>query len=187
LVSCSVPRGRITNLNENAVIASSTVHDLKLPRFSVTASECISAVPAPARGMFILAFLVIVIGSSLLLYALKGGQVRSRVQSVIASSPVHDLKLPRFSVTASECISAVPASHGIKGMFILAFLVIVIGSSLLLYALKGGQVRSRVQSEAWSRESFLLGNNVLAFAAHHGASAPAARCRASARTAPSAR
>jgi cytochrome c biogenesis factor len=45
-------------------------------------------------------------------------------------------------------------------MFILAFLVIVIGSSLLLYALKGGQVRSRVQSEAWSRESFLLGNNV---------------------------
>ncbi|BAN97020.1 cytochrome c-type biogenesis protein CcmF [Plautia stali symbiont] len=45
------------------------------------------------------------------------------------------------------------------------FLVIVIGSSLLLYALKGGQVRSRVQSEAWSRESFLLGNNVLLIAA----------------------
>jgi cytochrome c biogenesis factor len=28
-----------SRLNENAVIASSTVHDLKLPRFSVTASE----------------------------------------------------------------------------------------------------------------------------------------------------
>ncbi|MCI1027798.1 heme lyase CcmF/NrfE family subunit [Pantoea dispersa] len=57
------------------------------------------------------------------------------------------------------------ASDPARGMFILAFLVIVIGSSLLLYALKGGQVRSRVQSEAWSRESFLLGNNVLLIAA----------------------
>ncbi|QTC47508.1 heme lyase CcmF/NrfE family subunit [Pantoea ananatis] len=52
-----------------------------------------------------------------------------------------------------------------RGMFILAFLVIVIGSSLLLYAIKGGQVRSRVQNELWSRESFLLGNNVLLIAA----------------------
>ena len=42
--------------------------------------------------------------------------------------------------------------------------MIVIGSSLLLYALKGA-VRSRVQSEARSRESFLLGNNVLLIAA----------------------
>lgn len=57
------------------------------------------------------------------------------------------------------------ASDPARGMFILAFLVIVIGSSLLLYAVKGGQVRSRVQNEAWSRESFLLGNNVLLIAA----------------------
>lgn len=57
------------------------------------------------------------------------------------------------------------ASDPARGMFILAFLVIVIGSSLLLYAIKGGKVRSRVQSEAWSRESFLLGNNVLLIAA----------------------
>ncbi|ORM67995.1 c-type cytochrome biogenesis protein CcmF [Pantoea wallisii] len=57
------------------------------------------------------------------------------------------------------------ASDPARGMFILAFLVIVIGSSLLLYALKGGQVRSRVQNETWSRESFLLGNNVLLIAA----------------------
>ncbi|MBP2198558.1 heme lyase CcmF/NrfE family subunit [Pantoea cypripedii] len=57
------------------------------------------------------------------------------------------------------------ASDPARGMFILAFLVIVIGSSLLLYAIKGGQVRSRVQNEAWSRESFLLGNNVLLIAA----------------------
>lgn len=57
------------------------------------------------------------------------------------------------------------ASDPARGMFILAFLVIVIGSSLLLYAIKGGKVRSRVQSETWSRESFLLGNNVLLIAA----------------------
>jgi len=57
------------------------------------------------------------------------------------------------------------ASDPARGMFILAFLVIVIGSSLLLYAIKGSKVRSRVQNEAWSRESFLLGNNVLLIAA----------------------
>lgn len=57
------------------------------------------------------------------------------------------------------------ASDPARGMFILAFLVIVIGSSLLLYAIKGGQVRSRVQNETWSRESFLLSNNVLLIAA----------------------
>ncbi|WP_312081372.1 heme lyase CcmF/NrfE family subunit [Pantoea septica] len=57
------------------------------------------------------------------------------------------------------------ASDPARGMFILAFLVIVIGSSLLLYAIKGGQVRSRVQNDTWSRESFLLGNNVLLIAA----------------------
>ena len=35
----------------------------------------------------------------------------------IASNTVHTLKAPRFSVTASECISAVPASHGMKEAF----------------------------------------------------------------------
>ncbi|MBW7984974.1 heme lyase CcmF/NrfE family subunit [Enterobacillus tribolii] len=57
------------------------------------------------------------------------------------------------------------ASDPARGMFILAYLVIVIGGSLLLYALKGGQVRSRVQHEVFSRETFLLGNNVLLIAA----------------------
>ena len=56
------------------------------------------------------------------------------------------------------------ASDPARGMFILAFLVIVIGCSLLLYAVKGGKVRSRVQNETWSRESFLLGNNILLIA-----------------------
>jgi len=70
--------------------------------------------------------------------------------------------LVRFGVLVSvHAFASDPA----RGMFILAFLVIVIGSSLLLYALKGGQVRSRVQNALWSRESFLLGNNVLLIAA----------------------
>ncbi|ELY3576526.1 heme lyase CcmF/NrfE family subunit [Cronobacter sakazakii] len=53
------------------------------------------------------------------------------------------------------------ASDPARGMFILALLVIVIGGSLLLYALKGGSVRARVGNALWSRESFLLGNNIL--------------------------
>lgn len=57
------------------------------------------------------------------------------------------------------------ASDPARGMFILGYLVLVIGSSLLLYAIKGGQVRSRVRNELYSRESFLLGNNVMLVAA----------------------
>ncbi|ELQ6021017.1 heme lyase CcmF/NrfE family subunit [Cronobacter turicensis] len=53
------------------------------------------------------------------------------------------------------------ASDPARGMFILALLVIVIGGSLLLYAVKGGSVRARVDNALWSRESFLLGNNIL--------------------------
>ncbi|WP_127960265.1 heme lyase CcmF/NrfE family subunit [Serratia microhaemolytica] len=57
------------------------------------------------------------------------------------------------------------ASDPARGMFILAYLVLVIGGSLLLYAVKGSQVRSRVQHETFSRETFLLGNNLLLTAA----------------------
>ncbi|MBK4715915.1 MULTISPECIES: heme lyase CcmF/NrfE family subunit [Tenebrionibacter/Tenebrionicola group] len=57
------------------------------------------------------------------------------------------------------------ASDPARGMFILALLVVVIGGSLLLYAVKGASVRSRVGNALWSRETFLLGNNVLLMAA----------------------
>lgn len=57
------------------------------------------------------------------------------------------------------------ASDPSRGMFILAFLIIVIGGSLLLYAVKGGKIRARVRYELWSRETLLLGNNVLLVAA----------------------
>ncbi len=58
------------------------------------------------------------------------------------------------------------ASDPARGMFILAFMVLVIGGSLLLFAARGHKVRSRVQNNAlWSRESLLLANNVLLVAA----------------------
>ncbi|MFK3710554.1 heme lyase CcmF/NrfE family subunit [Leclercia adecarboxylata] len=53
------------------------------------------------------------------------------------------------------------ASDPARGMFILAFMVLVIGGSLLLFAARGHRVRSRVNNALWSRESLLLGNNVL--------------------------
>ncbi|HEY4467884.1 MAG TPA: heme lyase CcmF/NrfE family subunit [Klebsiella sp.] len=57
------------------------------------------------------------------------------------------------------------ASDPSRGMFILAFMVLVIGGSLLLFATRGHTVRSRVNNALWSRESMLLGNNVLLIAA----------------------
>jgi cytochrome c-type biogenesis protein CcmF len=48
-----------------------------------------------------------------------------------------------------------------RGIFILAFLVFVIGGSLLLYAWRAGHVGLGGKFEVVSRESFLLSNNVL--------------------------
>lgn len=45
------------------------------------------------------------------------------------------------------------ASDPARGMFILAFMVLVIGGSLLLFAARGHKVRSRVNNALWSRES----------------------------------
>jgi cytochrome c-type biogenesis protein CcmF len=52
-----------------------------------------------------------------------------------------------------------------RGVFILAFLVVVIGGSLALYALRAPKVGVGGRFEIVSRESFLLGNNVLLIAA----------------------
>lgn len=48
-----------------------------------------------------------------------------------------------------------------RGLFILGFLLLVIGGSLLLYALRATQIRSQGRIELVSRESALLLNNVL--------------------------
>jgi cytochrome c-type biogenesis protein CcmF len=52
------------------------------------------------------------------------------------------------------------ASDPERGVFILAFLVAVVGSSLLLYALRADQIKSSVRFELLSRETGLLMNNV---------------------------
>ncbi len=57
------------------------------------------------------------------------------------------------------------ASDPARGMFILGFMVFVIGGSLLLFALKGSSVRVRGNFELVSRENALLANNVLLIAA----------------------
>lgn len=58
------------------------------------------------------------------------------------------------------------ASDPARGIFILAFLIVVIGGSLLLYGINGSKVnKTKVTHEFFSRESFLLGNNILLLAA----------------------
>lgn len=57
------------------------------------------------------------------------------------------------------------ASDPSRGMFILAYLLVVIGGSLGLYAYKGHLIRSRQNAERFSREGFLFLNNILLMAA----------------------
>ncbi len=57
------------------------------------------------------------------------------------------------------------ASDPARGMFILAFLVLVIGGSLLLFAVKGGAIRTVSQYSLISRENGLFANNILLIAA----------------------
>ena len=53
------------------------------------------------------------------------------------------------------------ASDPTRGLYVLAYLILVIGGSLTLYAYKGSQIRSRDNAERYSRESLLLLNNIL--------------------------
>ena len=48
-----------------------------------------------------------------------------------------------------------------RGMYILAFLLLVVGGSLTLYAVRSPAIASRVRYGLWSREAFLLVNNIL--------------------------
>ncbi|PSJ46234.1 heme lyase NrfEFG subunit NrfE [Zobellella endophytica] len=56
------------------------------------------------------------------------------------------------------------ASDPTRGLFILVFLMLVVGSSLLLYAIKGAEVKSHGKHELASRETMLLGNNIILMA-----------------------
>ncbi|CAJ0995137.1 Cytochrome c-type biogenesis protein CcmF [Sodalis praecaptivus] len=99
--------------------------------------------------------------------ALAGGHRKARDVTVLLAIAAFSLcLLGTFLVRSGVLISVHAfASDPARGMVILAFLVLVIGGSLLLYAIKGGQVRSRAQNDVFSRETFLLGNNILLMAA----------------------
>ena len=56
------------------------------------------------------------------------------------------------------------ASDPTRGLYILAYLVLVIGGSLLLYAFQGSKIKSFDNYERYSRESMLLINNVMLMA-----------------------
>lgn len=56
------------------------------------------------------------------------------------------------------------ASDPTRGLYILAYLVFVIGGSLLLYAFQGTKIKSLDNSQRYSRESLLLLNNVMLMA-----------------------
>ena len=53
------------------------------------------------------------------------------------------------------------ASDPERGVFILAFLVTVVGGSLLLYALRANRIKSEIRFDLCSRETALLLNNVM--------------------------
>jgi len=53
------------------------------------------------------------------------------------------------------------ASDPGRGVFILMFLFAVVGSSLLLYAVRANEIKSSVRFELMSRETFLLLNNAI--------------------------
>lgn len=64
-------------------------------------------------------------------------------------------------LTSVHAFAADPA----RGVFILAFLALVVGGSLILYALRAPAVQSRIGFQWVSRESLLLVNNVVFLAA----------------------
>lgn len=53
------------------------------------------------------------------------------------------------------------AADPVRGVWILAFMLLNTGGALLLFALRAGRIRSVGNPALWSRESFLLANNVL--------------------------
>ena len=56
------------------------------------------------------------------------------------------------------------ASDPTRGLYILAYLVLVIGGSLLLYAFQGNKIKSLDNYQRYSRESLLLLNNIILMA-----------------------
>lgn len=53
------------------------------------------------------------------------------------------------------------ANDPLRGVFVLKFLILVIGGSLLIYAWRGHLLKNEVPFAIWSRETALLANNII--------------------------
>ena len=133
----------------------------------------------PTRGLFILVFLALVVGGSLLLFAFRAPKTEkgkpfspfSRETLLLANNlllaAAAGMILLGTFLTRSGVITSVHAfaSDPARGLFILALLAIVIGGSLLLYALRAPKADGDPPFAAASRETLLLANNLLLTAA----------------------
>ena len=83
--------------------------------------------------------------------------------TVLLAIAAFSLSLLGTFLTRSGVITSVHAfaSDPQRGMFILALLAIVVGGSLLLYAMRAPKVETGKPFAATSRETFLLANNLL--------------------------
>jgi cytochrome c-type biogenesis protein CcmF len=90
-----------------------------------------------------------------------------KVWTVLLAISAFSLSLLGTFLVRSGVLSSVHAfaTDPARGLFILIFLAIVIGGSLLLFALRAGKVGLGGQFALISRESMLLANNVLLLAA----------------------
>ena len=91
----------------------------------------------------------------------KRGMFRS--WTLLLAILAFSLSLLGTFITRSGILTSVHAFaiDSVRGVFILCILAVVVGSSLLLFALRGGMVRNVALFQGLSRETFLLINNIL--------------------------
>jgi len=104
-----------------------------------------------------------------LLHSLMATEQRNalRVWTVLLALLAFSLSLIGTFLVRSGVLSSVHAFalDPLRGLFILVFLCILIGSSLILFAKRAGSIKSAAQLHMVSRESALLTGNVLLLAA----------------------
>ncbi|MBT5031113.1 MAG: heme lyase CcmF/NrfE family subunit [Proteobacteria bacterium] len=100
-----------------------------------------------------------------LIHSLAVAEKRSafKAWTVLLAITAFSLSLLGTFLVRSGVLTSVHAfaTDPARGLFILIFLLIVVGGSLLLYALRASQVKAQIGFSVFSRESLLLVNNVL--------------------------
>ncbi len=100
-----------------------------------------------------------------LIHSLAGSEKRGvfKTWTVLLAIFAFSLSLLGTFLVRSGVLTSVHAfaSDPSRGLFILIFLAVVVGGSLLLYAIRAPQVKSSVNFELVSKETALLLNNVL--------------------------